>query len=130
MQSQDTDVVREGLKEFNAPLFGNKKSISFAIYLRDEEEKIVGGILAWVRPGIQLLCIDVIWVAEHLRGQGFGRKLMEAAEKEGLKNGCNHAQMETLKAEGFYKKLGYARIGCVEKFYGDHDAIYLRKYLK
>ena len=39
--------------------------------------------------------------------------------------------METLpfQAEEFYKKFGYTQIGRVEKLYGNHDAIYLRKYL-
>ena len=84
-----------------------------------------------MRPGIQLLCIDTIWVAEHLRNRGLGKQLMQAAENEGLKNGCTHAQLETLpfQAEEFYKKLGYFRVGNIEKFYGEHDAIYLRKYL-
>jgi hypothetical protein len=41
------------------------------------------------------------------------------------------AQLETLpfQAEEFYKKLGYVRIGRVEKLYGNYDALYLRKNL-
>jgi ribosomal protein S18 acetylase RimI-like enzyme len=131
MMDEDTAIITKGLGEFNTPFFGHKKSIVFAIYLRDENHLVVGGVLAWIRPGIHLLCIDTIWVAEHLRNRGFGKQLMQAAENEGLKNGCTHAQLETLpfQAEEFYKKLGYVRIGQVEKLYGDHDAIYLRKYL-
>jgi GNAT superfamily N-acetyltransferase len=96
MNEDDAAVISKGLGEFNTPFFGHKKSLSFALYLRDENQQIVGGILAWMRPGIQLLCIDTIWVAEHLRHRGFGKQLMLAAENEGLKNGCTHAQLETL----------------------------------
>jgi ribosomal protein S18 acetylase RimI-like enzyme len=128
---EDTAVIAKGLGEFNTPFFGHKKSLSFALYLKDENHQVVGGILAWIRPGLHLLCIDTIWVAEHLRNRGWGKQLMQAAENEGLKNGCTHAQLETLpfQAEEFYKKLGYNRIGLIEKLYGNHDAIYLRKYL-
>lgn len=131
MKEEDAAIISEGLRAFNTPFFGNKKSLSFAIYLRDEDQKVVGGVLAWMRPGIHLLCIDMIWIPESLRNRGFGTQLMQAAESEGLKHGCTHAQVETLpfQAEEFYKKLGYFRIGCIEKFYGDLDAIYLRKNL-
>lgn len=131
MNEENTAAITRGLEEFNCPYFGHKKSISFALYLKDENNQIVGGILAWMEPGIQLLCIDTIWVAESLRNRGFGTQLMLAAENEGIKNGCTHAQLETLpfQAEEFYKKLGYYRIGRIEKFYGNHDAIYLRKQL-
>ena len=107
MNEEDAAVITNGLREFNTPFFGHKKSISFALYLRDENHQVVGGILAWMRPGIQLLCIDTIWVAEYLRNRGFGKQLLQAAENEGLKNGCTHAQLETLpfQAEEFYKKL-------------------------
>lgn len=131
MNEEDATVITRGLGRFNTPFFGHKKSLSFALYLRDENNQIVGGVLAWMRPGIQLLCIDTIWVTEDLRNQGLGKQLLHAAEKEGFKNGCTHSQLETLsfQAEEFYKKLGYSRIGHVKKLYGDHDAIYLRKYL-
>ncbi len=131
MNDEDTAVIVRGLGEFNTPFFGHKKSLSFALYLREENDQILGGILAWMRPGIHLLCIDTIWVTKSLRNHGFGKQLMQAAENEGLKNGCTHAQLETLpfQAEEFYKKLGYKRIGQIEKLYGEHDAIYLRKNL-
>jgi ribosomal protein S18 acetylase RimI-like enzyme len=131
MDERDTAVVANGLGAFNTPFLGGKKGLSFALYLRDEKDQVVGGVLAWMRPGIGLLCIDTLWVDEALRNRGFGTQLIQAAENEGLKNGCTHAQLETLpfQAEEFYKGLGYTRIGLVEKLYGDHDAIYLRKSL-
>lgn len=131
MQEKDADIIFNGLREFNTPYFGNKKSVSFAAYLRDGNHQIVGGVFAWMRPGIQLLCIDTIWITENLRNRGFGTQLILAAENEGIKNGCTHAQLETIsfQAEEFYKKLGYFQIGRVENLYGDHDAIYLRKHL-
>lgn len=131
LRENESQVIAQGLIEFNNTYFGKAKPINFAIYLKDSEGKVVGGILAWIRPGLKLLCIDTIWLPEHLRGQGYGTELMLAAEAEGKRQGCTHAQMETLpfQAEEFYQKLGYKRIGVVHQMYGDFDAIYMRKSL-
>lgn len=131
ISEKDAEVIARGLGEFNTPFFGNKKTIPLMICLKNKNQKVEGGILAWIRPGIGLLCIDTLWVAEHLRHQGYGTKLLLAAEAEGLKQGCTHSQLETLpfQAAEFYKKSGYVEIGRVEKLYGDHDALYMRKKL-
>lgn len=128
---KDAEAISNGLVEFNTPFLGHQKTIPFIVCLKDETQKVVGGVVAWMRPGIQLLCVDALWVSEHLRNQGYGTKLMLAAEAEGIKQGCKHSQLETLpfQAKEFYEKLGYVEIGRVEKLYGDHDAIYMRKSL-
>lgn len=128
---KDAEAISNGLVEFNTPFFGHIKTIPFIVCLKDENQKVVGGVVAWMRPGIQLLCVDIIWVSEHLKNQGYGTRLMLAAEAEGLKQGCTHSQVETLpfQAKEFYEKLGYIEIGRVEKLYGDHDAFYMRKNL-
>lgn len=129
---EEASAIREGLMAFNTPFFGNKKGLPFAIILKDEKSVVKGGVLGWIRPGLKLLYIDTLWVAETARLQGFGTKLMAAAESEGRKHGCTHMQIETLpfQAEPFYKKLGFERIGTVAKLYGDHDAIFMRKKLR
>ncbi|HSW72596.1 MAG TPA: GNAT family N-acetyltransferase [Chlamydiales bacterium] len=131
MKDEDTAVISKGLAKFNTPFFGHIMTKSFAIYLRDENNQVVGGVTAWMRPGIRLLMIDTISLPEHLRRKGYGTQLLLAAENEGLKHGCTHSQLETLpfQAEGFYNKMGYFEVGRIEKFYGSHDAIYMRKYL-
>lgn len=131
VEEKDAEAITQGLVEFNTPFLGRKKTIPFMICLKNENQKVEGGILGWMRPGIGLLCIDTLWVSEHLRNQDYGTKLVLAAEAEGLKHGCTHSQLETLpfQAVEFYKKLGYVEIGRVEKLYGDHDALYMRKKL-
>lgn len=128
---EEIDVIIEGLRDFNSPYLGNQKSIHFAVYLKDEKNQVVGGILAWMRPGIKLLYIDSIWISEPMRNKGYGKKLMLAAEAEGKKQGCTHSQVDTLsfQAEPFYQKLGYKRIGMVRQYYGEHDSIFMRKDL-
>ena len=130
---EDADVIIAEVRKINSPFLGGETPVSFIIQLINEEHKMEGGIIAWMRPGIHLLCIDWLWIPEHLRKKGYGTKLVLAAENEGLKAGCSHSQLETLPfqhAVPFYQNLGYAEIGRLKGFYGDHDAIYMRKNLK
>lgn len=129
-QKHDLKLISNGLWEFNAPFIGNEKD-RFAVILRNGENNVVGGVIALTRPRIKMLYIDVLWLHESMRHQGYGTQLMLAAEAEGKKLGCTHSQLETLpfQAEEFYKKLGYYRIGVVEKLYGEYDYIFMRKDL-
>lgn len=46
---------------------------------------IFGGIQAFLDS--ESIYIDVLWVEESLRKQGYGTKLLSAAEREALENG-------------------------------------------
>ena len=131
MKEENVKAIIDGLDDANTPFFGHVKSIDFGITLQDDEGIMIGGLIAWMRPGMGLLYIDTIWVAEHLRHHGYGAQLILAAEAEGRKHGCTHSQADTVsfQAEGFYKKLGYYRIGKVEKLFGEHDYLFMRKKL-
>lgn len=130
-QLEEAEIISQGIQDFNTSFFGHQNSIHFAVYLKDENDRVVGGVLAWVRPGIKLVYMNSVWVSEGWRKKGYGRQLVLKAEAEGKKYGCDHAQIDTLsfQAEQFYKKLGYKRIGVVKKLYGQHDAIFMRKDL-
>lgn len=74
---------------------------------RDESGAIVGGVIgetqfSWLR-------VSIVAVAEHHRGQGVGRRLMELAEKEARARGCRYVFLDTMdyQAPSFYQKLGY-----------------------
>jgi GNAT superfamily N-acetyltransferase len=128
---KEAEIIIEGVEDFNSPFFGHQKCVDLVVYLRDENNQVLGGVIAWIRPGMKLLYIDTMWISEPMRKQGFGKKLMLTAEAEGKKLGCTHSQVDTLpfQAESFYQKLGYKRIGVVPKLYGKHDSIFMRKDL-
>ena len=56
------------------------------------------------------LYLDCLYLAEELRGQGVGEKLMQYLKNYAIDNDINHVQWQTpinnLPAIGFYQKLG------------------------
>ena len=128
---EEADAIYRGIGIYNTPYFGNIKTVPVLITLK-KETLVEGGLIGWMRPGMHLLFIDMVWVQDDLRRNGYGSKLMLKAEEVGKHHNCTHSQLETLsfQARGFYEKLGYKEIGIVEKWYGEHDAFYMRKSLK
>jgi GNAT superfamily N-acetyltransferase len=79
--------------------------------LRDDDGKIVGGLMGFLHW--QWLRIEILAVAPEYRGGGWGRRLMEEAERRALAAGCHHAWVDTFsfQAPAFYEHLGYTRFG-------------------
>lgn len=92
------------------------------------EGKVVGGLDA--KTGWSQLYIRTLFVAEPLRGQGVGRKLMEDAEAEGRKRGCavSWLMCSTEAAKRFYERCGYVCFGEVER-HGATPRYFMKKAL-
>ncbi len=77
------------------------------------------------------LVIEILWVAEALRGQGYGSRLLAAAEKEALQRGCRHAHLDTMsfQAPNFYLQHGYQVFGELHDLPHGHRRIFLKKEL-
>ncbi len=105
----------------------NPRDINFAV--RDADGALVAGIrcnTVW-----DWLQIDTLWVTDHLRGQGWGRRLVERAEAAARDLGCGHARLNTFdfEARGFYEKLGYTVAFEIENFPAGHSQFRLVKDL-
>ncbi|GAA0945122.1 GNAT family N-acetyltransferase [Nonomuraea longicatena] len=65
------------------------------------------------RDGATRLLVEAVRVAAHLRGQGWGRRMMEWAHARGRARGCAMVQLTSDKqredAHRFYRGLGYAQ---------------------
>ena len=72
-----------------------------------------------------------LWVREDLRGQGLGARLVGAAEREAARRGCREMQLDThsYPAPGFYRRLGYERIGELPGWPGAFTRTFFRKPL-
>ncbi len=125
----DNDVVMEGLITANEKIIGERDK-EFSVFLKNDAGKIFGGIQASFDT--VSVYIDVLWVEETLRKQGYGKKLLVAAEQEAIKNGCIFSTVDTwdFQAEEFYLKNGYKRIGEIKNCWFNHSRIFLRKNLR
>lgn len=125
----DNAVVREGITAFNEKRVGERDK-TFSIFLRDDSGKIFGGVQVFL--GTESVYTDVLWVEESLQKQGYGTKLLDAVEREALRNGCRVSLVDTwdFQAEGFYLKKGYERIGELKNYWLGHSKIFLKKDIR
>lgn len=74
-------------------------------------EGIDGGLVAQIYWG--WMTIEIVAVPERIRGTGFGRQLLEAAEAIAIEGGCTGAWVDTysFQSPGFYEAMGYRPFG-------------------
>ena len=129
LSKEDESFLRDRLDEFNEPYAGPRNSEEFGLTVRDDAGVVVAGVIAsciW-----QWLHINVIWVSDSLRGQGYGSALLAAAEKEGLKRNRKYAMLHTFsfQARPFYERHGYRLSGELTNFPEGHSQFRMSKKL-
>ena len=122
-------VIGGGIRDYNIQQAGagNEKNMCFA--LRAKDGTIVGGVIG--ETHWNWLLINLMWIRQDLRGQGYGHQLLQAAEQEGRRRGVTHAYLDTFsfQAPEFYQKHGYQIFGVLEDFPPGHKRYYLSKQL-
>jgi len=91
--------------------------------------EVLGGLIG--ATNWDWLHIEILSVDERLRGGGWGRRLVEAAEAVARKRGCVGAWVDTFsfQSPGFYERIGYAVFGELPSYPGAERRIFLRKML-
>ncbi|MBE9018719.1 GNAT family N-acetyltransferase [Chroococcidiopsidales cyanobacterium LEGE 13417] len=77
---EDIEFILQQLLAFNRDRAGEGHFQQLAIFLRNEGDRLAGGLIGstyW-----QWLYIDILWIDETWRGQGYGHALLEAASKK------------------------------------------------
>lgn len=125
----DKDAVTEGLVVEYERLMGQSRDKEFSVFLKNESGEILGGIQAQFDS--ESVYLETLWVDQKLRNQGYGTKLINAAEQEAIKHGCVFSTLDTwdFQAEDFYLKNGYKPMGEIKKYWREHSRIFLRKVL-
>ena len=112
-----TDPTDDDVKEFQKGFEGynmkqtngefNKPEEWLNLVLKEHDGNIVGGITTSTLYWAQYL--ESFWVDKRYRGQGYGRDLVEEAERLSKKNGCVVSQTYTFswQAPDFYQAVGY-----------------------
>jgi len=123
------NIIGKGITDFNTQHAGDDQAKNLCFVLKDPEDEIVGGVIGttyW-----DWLSIELLWIREDLRSQGYGHQLLEMAEDEGRRRGARHAHLDTFsfQAPDFYQKYGYQIFGELRDFPLGHQRYYLTKAL-
>jgi GNAT superfamily N-acetyltransferase len=129
--TKDIRVVEDGLYDYNVEQTGTDDGKFLTIFVRDDAGEIVAGLHGWTWCGA---CkVERLWVRKDLRRQGYGQRLLAAAEEEARARGCHQLLLDTFNFQAplFYKKLGFEVIGVTEGFpSAPHSEYHLRKSLR
>ena len=115
--------------EFNVQATGISDGKLFALFLRENNEAIVGGIFGWTWG--DTCYVRYLYVPAHLRNQGHGSALMGSIEVEAKARRCGQIVLEThdFQAPDFYRKLGFEIIGRVKAYPRGHQYLTMVKSL-
>jgi len=118
--------------EFNSRMMPSSVAQNYEqinLVLRDDDGQIQGGILGyWVWNWIHM---DILWIDEKLRGQGYGSQLLSEIERMATDRGCECIELDTysFQAPDFYKARGYENCGTIEYAQGQVARYYMVKRL-
>ena len=101
------EAVRKGREEYEAGHGIVCHYKPFSIVFRNSAGQAVGVLSAYT--AFAEIYVDDIWVDADYRGNGLGRKLLEALENLYRDKGFNNINLVTsqFQAVGFYEKCGY-----------------------
>lgn len=121
--------ILDGLVAFNATLVGPSDRRTLAVLVSAEDGRPQGGLSGFTAWG--WLFIEKVWLADELRGQGLAGRLLEAAEAEALRRGCNGAWLDTFNpaARAAYERQGYRVFGELTDFPTGRSRVFLQKPL-
>ena len=127
---EDAAVIHDGLARFNVAATKHTYYSPVAIFLRDDREAVLGGALGDVWGG--WLDLVYLWIAEPLRGQGYGKRLLQAAEDEARAHGCQGVFLETLgfQARPFYERYGYEVFAELPDRPAGYTSYFMKKLLR
>jgi GNAT superfamily N-acetyltransferase len=128
--SADMVVMIEGLGRNILKHLGNiELGKSIRIFLRNEEDKTVGGIAADLFGGWAYIAL--LWVDEKIRNRGFGTELVKRFEAEAVRLGCNYAHLDTysFEARPFYERAGYEVFARLDNYPEGYCKYFLKKAL-
>ncbi|HEY7984841.1 MAG TPA: GNAT family N-acetyltransferase [Ktedonobacterales bacterium] len=122
-------AIEDHLNRFNIAVTGYDDYRPLAVFLRGADGGVLGGLTGYTWGGC--LKIAFLWLPAEQRGQGYGARLLEAAERVGRERGCRQALIDThtFQAPDFYQRAGYTIRGEIEDAPVGHAQVYLSKRL-
>ena len=127
---EEITFAREAIARHNVAVTRDTYYSPLAIFLRDERDVIMGATFGDLWGG--WLELTLLWVAEPLRGQGYGARLLLAAEEEARTQGCRGVFLSTFsfQAQPFYERFGYEVFGELPDYPEGHSLYFMKKMLR
>ncbi|HEY8258286.1 MAG TPA: GNAT family N-acetyltransferase [Gemmatimonadales bacterium] len=126
---EQVQYLEDRLYEFNSSVTRITDGEGLAIFVRDDEDRIVAGICGNTWGG----CCEIrqFWVETSRRGRGLGTKLLGAAEQEARRRGCTQIFLATFtfQAPAFYSKRGFETLATIDDYPRGHQNLLLGKHL-
>jgi ribosomal protein S18 acetylase RimI-like enzyme len=109
----------------------------YTIFITTHKEKIIAGVIGNIieYANIGRSCkVSTVWVDEHYRGNGLGKKIMDELIHYAKNKNCKNIHLETYEwqAKPFYEKCGFTTVAVapnVQKMRG-MEQYYMRKMLQ
>lgn len=122
-------VIGGGLHQYNVQKVGEPQGQQICFLLLAPDQSLVGGLIGETHWG--WFYINLLFVKEELRGQGYGHQLLNQAEEAARQSGATMAYLDTFsfQAPEFYKQHGYRVIGEMKDFPPGHTRFYMTKQL-
>lgn len=130
---EEYDLVDNGIVEYNiakVPFTQDKAFVAINRVIKDSNGNVLAGInsilYCW-----NCLYIDVLWVKEEVRSQGYGSILLNLVEKIAKEKGCKLIHLDTFdfQAKDFYLKHGYEVFGVLDDCPSEHKRYYMKKII-
>lgn len=131
--AEDYKNICKGLIEYNHKASNGMIDLpcdeDIRLTLKDDDGNIYGGISGHI--ALYCFFIEELWIDERYQGRGYGKSLLNKAEKIAKEKGCLFAQTNTFSFQSpdFYIKRGYKQIAVVEDFPQDIKHHYFKKRL-
>lgn len=128
-RAEDVQRLGQGLTAHALPHTQVPGFQPLAVFLRDEAGQLVGGV--WGYVNWNWLSVGLVWLADELRGHGYGKQLLATLEAEAQARGCEFAHLDTFsyQARPFYEHLGYEVFATLENYPPGHQRYFLKKQL-
>ncbi len=126
---EDLHFLEDRLYEYNAAQTGKDDGELFGVFIRDDQNEIVAGMTGWTWASA---CeISQVWVHPSCREQGYGSRLLKAAEDKAREKRCQiiYLSSYSFQAPRFYQKFGYELAYELKDFPPGHQYCFLVKRL-
>lgn len=130
-KKEECDLVDKGIVEYNlskVPFPQEKAFIPLNRVIKDKDGNVLAGINS-VLYCWNCLQVDVLWVKEEFRKEGYGSILLNEVEKIAKEKGCKLVHLDTFdfQAKDFYIKHGYEVFGILDECPENYKRYFLKK---